>query len=88
MNGTVLKILTAPDNLIRNCIDKLARNRIKTDSFSLIESITYSWRIDVWQRYSCIVEEIKMMGDDCKSVLDVGGSGGSIINFTKLFGQY
>ncbi|RLG25029.1 hypothetical protein DRN76_03265, partial [Methanosarcinales archaeon] len=50
---------------IRNIINKLTRNMIKTDRFRLTEAIAYSWRIDVWQRYSGIAEKIKMMGRDC-----------------------
>jgi ubiquinone/menaquinone biosynthesis C-methylase UbiE len=78
---TIIKLVAAPDNLFKNAVVKLTQNLIKTDRFRLTEAVAYSWRIDVWQRYSIVVENIKMMGDECKSILDVGGSGGSILSF-------
>lgn len=81
--NTIIKLLATPDTLIRNAINKLTQNMIKTDRFRLTDAIACSWHIDVWQRYAGIIGEIKMMGRDCKSILDVGGSGGLILNFIR-----
>lgn len=47
--------------------------RLKTDSFGWLQAMFYSWRIDVWQRYSAVVREIKRLDGRFATILDVGG---------------
>jgi len=74
-------IIRMPEDLIKYTIKKLFGGKIRTDHFGILESIVYSWRIDVFQRYSIIAKEIYKMDDACTSILDVGGSGGVILSF-------
>jgi len=55
--------------------------RFSTNSFSWVQAILYSSRIDQWQRYSSVAQQVKALDEPAISVLDVGGGQGTIGEF-------
>lgn len=63
---------------------KLYRSRFKLGgrslNYGLIDAIFYPL-VDLWYRYSSVIEELQGMDFGNTSILDVGGAGGGISNF-------
>jgi len=50
-------------------------------SFGWPQAFLYSWRIDLWRRYACVAQQIRSVGAENISILDVGGGRGTIKEF-------
>lgn len=74
-------IIRVPEDIIKFSILKFFGDKIRPDCFGITESILYSWRIDVFHRYSTIAKEINKMNNKHTSILDVGGGGGGVLGF-------
>jgi ubiquinone/menaquinone biosynthesis C-methylase UbiE len=68
-----IKGFLIPDKVLSNILTRISRN-LKTDniSFGWRQAIFPCLNIDQWQRYACVVQEIKNLGALPVSILDVG----------------
>lgn len=74
-----------PDKILIYLLTKISHNIIlDTDSFSWLQAIFYSWRINQWKRYACVARTIKALDEQPLTVLDVGGEKGVIKEFLSL----
>jgi len=71
-----------PDKIVAYFLSKLTHcARLSTNSFGWVQAILYSRRIDQWQRYSSVAQQVKALDEPAISVLDVGGGQGTIGEF-------
>ena len=89
MNSTLIqkmqKLLAEPwllpDKVLVYLFAKLTRHvTLSPASFGWTQAILY-WRIDQWERYASVAQEIMRIDKPLTSVLDVGGDGGDIKEF-------
>lgn len=70
-----------PDKLLAHFLAGLRqRVSLNTDSFGWLHAILYSG-IDVWQRHASVAQQIKTIEGTPITILDVGGSSGTIREF-------
>jgi ubiquinone/menaquinone biosynthesis C-methylase UbiE len=70
-----------PDKVLAYLLVKLRqRVTLSTDSFGWLQAILYTG-IDQWQRYGSVAQQIRTLDDASITVLDVGGSSGTIRKF-------
>ena len=71
----------APDFAIRRLLERRFARRARTDRFGLIEALAFGGRVDLWQRYSAVVEATKALGDGPSSVLEIGSGHKGVTQF-------
>lgn len=71
-----------PDNAWAYLLAKFTfRARLGNDSLGWLQATLYSCRIDEYQRYSSVAQQIKALDKHPMSILDVGGGQGTIQEF-------
>ena len=70
-----------PDKILVHLFAKLTQHiTLSPAAFGWAQAILY-WEIDIWERYSSVVQEIAKMNKPFISILDVGGNVGDIRGF-------
>ncbi len=73
-----------PDKVLAFALDKLTRRiTLSTNSFGWLQAILYSYRVDQWQRYASVAQQVKALHKQPLSILDVGGGSDVIKEFLK-----
>ncbi len=76
----ILRLMAAPDRAIKNRIANRYIYRLAhIDPTGIVEALLFSWRVDLWQRYTTIIDEI-VPRSGCR-LLDVGGGSGKVGEF-------
>lgn len=82
LRALVAKPWLIPDKVLAYVLTTVSRSRrLRTDSFGWLHAILYTSRIDVWQRYASVAEQIKWLNERPINILDVGGGAGTIEEF-------
>lgn len=78
---TIMQIFRGPEYVAKKLIEFFIKPLAGVESFGFVEAIAYSWRIDVWQRYSLIVKELNDIPGEKVKILDIGAGGRGISEF-------
>lgn len=82
MRALLAKPYLLPDKALAYLLTTVSRSiHLRTNSFGWLHAILYTSRIDVWQRYASVAEQIKAVSQQPVRVLDVGGGVGTIEEF-------
>lgn len=77
----IWRIILVPEYIFRKLAEFFIKPFAGIESFGFIEAIAYSWRIDVWLRYSRIAKELNNLAGEKITILDIGAGGRGISEF-------
>jgi ubiquinone/menaquinone biosynthesis C-methylase UbiE len=79
----IMQIIRGPEYVAKKLVEFFIKPFAGIESFGFTEAIAYSWRIDVWHRYSLIAKELHDIPGEKVKILDIGAGGYGVSEFIE-----